>query len=469
MLLHLLAQKDNTDSSGFDQKWNQLMPRRPPVIAKAGDGGATPYPATDGVSAKTNGVIQTIAEVAPTLTVPQDLPLRPPSSVDSRSTGTEPDLTELNASKLALAGSFQAEVPSQDAKSKPENSAQKEEKVTSPVNELSLEAELSALNATTTTSEDSDNDGSLVDGEQEYKKLEEDETERSKVMEISENGNEEESAAEPENQNVMNEDVVSPSQVEPTTTATTTTSIEDKLSSDLEFPSSNMPDIVATSTPTTAAPHNADTPDFMTSTPKKADCSEDDTFHTAAGSAQNSAMVTTPEVSVSEQQSYHTAYISQSRTVSTDRSLTVSTDRSLTVSTDRSLSFDYEDNSLLGEKNFANMLQTVALPSVDAEDAESSLASVSPLEKRDEEVFDDMVEKAADYRQITAQDGEVTITPDNGSRSATPTPGMEQESGVPLLEEAAAHDESATHERTSLNTVKDKDEGDNIAAQTETS
>lgn len=38
MLLHLLSTKGNSDSSAFEQKWNQLMPRRPPVVQRVADG-----------------------------------------------------------------------------------------------------------------------------------------------------------------------------------------------------------------------------------------------------------------------------------------------------------------------------------------------------------------------------------------------------------------------------------------------
>ena len=40
MLLHLLSTKGNSDSSAFEQKWNQLMPRRPPVVQRAPEGSA---------------------------------------------------------------------------------------------------------------------------------------------------------------------------------------------------------------------------------------------------------------------------------------------------------------------------------------------------------------------------------------------------------------------------------------------
>ena len=35
MILHLMSSKMNVESSAFETKWNQLMPRKEPKVAKA--------------------------------------------------------------------------------------------------------------------------------------------------------------------------------------------------------------------------------------------------------------------------------------------------------------------------------------------------------------------------------------------------------------------------------------------------
>jgi hypothetical protein len=40
MMLHLMSSKMTADTTAFDQKWNQLMPRKAPQVAKVGGEGA---------------------------------------------------------------------------------------------------------------------------------------------------------------------------------------------------------------------------------------------------------------------------------------------------------------------------------------------------------------------------------------------------------------------------------------------
>ena len=99
MLLHLMSNKIDTSSAAFDRKWNQLLPRRPPQVT-AGD----KLPLTNGA---------------------------PPKA------GFDPDSPRLDASLLTQVGSLKSD---SDLSNDDRTGS-----VSSPVNELSLEAELSTL------------------------------------------------------------------------------------------------------------------------------------------------------------------------------------------------------------------------------------------------------------------------------------------------------------------------------------
>ena len=102
MLLHLMSNKIDTSSAAFDRKWNQLLPRRPPQVT-----GEDKAPLTNGA---------------------------PPSG----KAGFDRDSPRLDASLLTQVGSLMSD---SDLSTTDDRTGS----VSSPVNELSLEAELSTL------------------------------------------------------------------------------------------------------------------------------------------------------------------------------------------------------------------------------------------------------------------------------------------------------------------------------------
>ena len=111
MLLHLMSNKIDTNSAAFDRKWNQLLPRRPPQVTN---------------------VPGAMMRNTPPLTA-----MPPGGALAAKKTGFDSDFTRLDASLLTQIGSL---------KSDSETSLDdRTVSITSAVNELSLEAELSAL------------------------------------------------------------------------------------------------------------------------------------------------------------------------------------------------------------------------------------------------------------------------------------------------------------------------------------
>ena len=111
MLLHLMSNKIDTTSAAFDRKWNQLLPRRPPQVTNVG--GA-------------------VTRNTPPLTA-----VPPSGTAGTSKGGLDSEFTRLDASLLTQAGSLHSvsDISIDD----------RTESIKSPVNELSLEAELSAL------------------------------------------------------------------------------------------------------------------------------------------------------------------------------------------------------------------------------------------------------------------------------------------------------------------------------------
>ena len=111
MLLHLMSNKINTNSAAFDRKWNQLLPRRPPQVTNVGG---------------------TVTRNTPPLTA-----VPPSGTAGTSKTGLDSEFTQLDASLLTQVGSLQSDSDiSIDDRTV---------SIQSPVNELSLEAELSVL------------------------------------------------------------------------------------------------------------------------------------------------------------------------------------------------------------------------------------------------------------------------------------------------------------------------------------
>jgi hypothetical protein len=136
MLLHLRSAVRENPSADFDQKWNQLMPRR--IVIRS-----------------TSAAISCLS----TCTRPHLTPLTltwAPLSGSARPVSFESDFSELNASVTAQAGSLQPSVWSQSAAATPDSTGVVASDgglpdsyvISSPVNEMSLAAELGVFDTT---------------------------------------------------------------------------------------------------------------------------------------------------------------------------------------------------------------------------------------------------------------------------------------------------------------------------------
>ena len=120
-MLHLMSNKLTTDTTAFDQKWNQLMPRRPQVAKVA------PQPQQQ------QQPVQTI-----------DSQLDPLKLTEAkRPAGFNQGFAELNPSLLGNAGSLESELEPDLAPIHRNNGPGP----TSPLNNMSLDAEFSVANA----------------------------------------------------------------------------------------------------------------------------------------------------------------------------------------------------------------------------------------------------------------------------------------------------------------------------------
>ena len=115
MLLHLLSRKDVVDTSAFDQKWSQLMPKRPPQITQVSDGGGASEPVS-------NGTVQIVAASGPSPDAAGRTPVARPHDFGCHAPSLHDEMAQVHNKSSALV-----------------------EETTSPVNELSLDAELSAV------------------------------------------------------------------------------------------------------------------------------------------------------------------------------------------------------------------------------------------------------------------------------------------------------------------------------------
>ncbi len=312
MMLHLLSRKVNVDTAAFDRKWEQLMPRQhTPQVTQV-----QPNATTNGPSIATVTGSQAINVV----------------SSANRPTGFESNFVELNASQLGqLVGDVSDELA--EVHAPPETTS-------TPKNELSLEAELSAAFASQPEPDNEDEEMSP-------------EVPKSAKVSLA-----------PDLSSIQAEDLNDESKDESKDSARTEDSVRseqtlvEEIIKEDESTNKSIPDIVATST---VHPANG-TPDFMTSTPKSY---PDDTTE------GSSAMLVTANSNLLDTQtvtspSYHTAMASP-RTTSVG-------------------STSDDELSLFGQKKFAALLQTVAAPSFDGDDYDiSSSFDSSNLEKSIEE------------------------------------------------------------------------------------
>ncbi|ELU06843.1 hypothetical protein CAPTEDRAFT_228532 [Capitella teleta] len=121
MLLHLLSRKDDPDTTGFDQKWNMLMPRR---LAQVSNVGTAPGP------------------------VPQLDILSAPAT---RPNHFESNFVELNSSMLGQAGSLESEL-----KDECHSVGVHGHTANTPANELSLQAEFNVVQLKAPDSDEDD-------------------------------------------------------------------------------------------------------------------------------------------------------------------------------------------------------------------------------------------------------------------------------------------------------------------------
>lgn len=148
MLLHLQTQTDQSDMSEFDQKWNQLMPRQNldnfHTFVNAGTAATADQNYAQSIS---NGTITTIA-----YSDGSDISGIPEVVIRPTSFGSE--FSELNVSLLAEAGSLQASLRS--ASGTPDSPPAAMLDPRSPINEMSLAAELNFAGETINKSVDDD-------------------------------------------------------------------------------------------------------------------------------------------------------------------------------------------------------------------------------------------------------------------------------------------------------------------------
>lgn len=156
MLLHLQTQTDQSDMSEFDQKWNQLMPRQnfDNLQTFASVGMTTTAAQNYAPSVMSNGTITTIA-----YSDGSDISGIPEVVIRPTSFGSE--FSELNVSLLAEAGSLQTSLRSTSGTPDSPPVAMLDAK--SPINEMSLAAELNFAGETINKDGDDADDEETVE------------------------------------------------------------------------------------------------------------------------------------------------------------------------------------------------------------------------------------------------------------------------------------------------------------------
>ena len=333
MLLHLLSRRDDQNAAAFDLKWNQLMPRRSPRVTRA-------KPRPPNSLSQPNGAVRPIRGL--------DL---------QESAGSAPSY--LSGHDL----SFKEQSPSGGIFGKPQQ-------LTTPINELSLEAEFSAVNVAAVSGNSENN---VFDGDQLEEQL------------VSDN------ALSP----IKSDKQCTESDLDRKPSG--------KKTSD---PSEGMPDVVVNSTQSV----NQNSADFMTSTPNKYEDGGEIEFSGSGLGVSTSQIMTDGSQTTGTYHTAHSEYSSQS-------------------SIERSLSMEYEDRSFMGTKKFADLLQTVAV-TTSIDDDTSSEASPMPLDITEEEVFKSMASPqiyTSDIQPIGKNElGEFASGSGEDTPRNTPTPPFTQ-------------------------------------------
>ena len=349
MLLHLLSRKGTYDDTTFEQKWNQLLPRRPPQITKVTEPSVT----------------------TPIATVSSNGGLHAAYANQPQPSGFESNFVELNASLLARQS--QTGNPLEDELPQVHNS-QPDSVPRSPTNELSLEAELSAVFDSSSRNKEVNNSLSVdLLAANQTNQTEGPSLEEELAKADAKSANEESSKA----------GVVGSTPI--------------LITDDQGISELSMPDIVTTST----IKGGEASPDFVTSTPGK-----DSEDHKAAN--QSDTFTTAPEAN-----SGYGPFQSSSMY------------RTALTSHQTSSQGEEDDGSLLGQRNFAALLQTVAAPSFDGDEFDVLSSSFgSSLDRSIDEVFNEFNATSTgngNYQKVSTDDGKsanVTVTSKEGNQDS---------------------------------------------------
>ena len=399
MLLHLLSRKDESDTSAFDQKWKQLMPRRQPIVTHVNDVESSLNQQVN------NDNVQTLAAT----TAPGDAPV---SVHSKRPTDFSSSMVSLDVSALSDGlsnGGPEADVCSPDMDDDDMAAIHhlygRANSQTTPLNEMPLDFEITAANAATV-------------GAKLQQPVSDDISNQKLTRPMSD------TQYEKQNPNEKNSEVLVPdslsSEQKNTNNITKPISFHDGniLQNNDNF--SNCDNTVSKEVKSNIGdsfvflPEDSDFPNkFVTSTPKGKTVeasSDSELFFSAMDSSSKS------QSDISQSDSADKLQLSKQPSTLSSTSSNYHTALNTYSQTSIDLSVPYEERSIMAQDKFAAMLQTVAT-SFDVDDSgESSLER-----SLEEEVFNVSRGTLLEQKIPEEQEFEIVVTPSDDSNTTNST------------------------------------------------